>query len=121
MLQKALHTSAEMHKRALHFESACKHRDEMIAQQEAAINERHHAINSLQSALAQQTHRVADQNKALAERVRTIAALEAQITKLVSHQQEQDSKPGPNPTQMKVGHFVGWTSSTSFPTLHNSK
>lgn len=81
-LQTAIQTSAKMHKRALRYERLCKDKDNMIAQQEADIDSRHQAINDLQTVLARCTHADDEQRKMIARQGETIAALQAENTKL---------------------------------------
>lgn len=91
-----------MHKRALQLESACNHRGETIAQQEAAIDNRHHAINELQSTIACLANSDADQKKIIAEQDRVITELQAQIAKLASHAQDNKCHSQLNDSQVRT-------------------
>ena len=87
-LQTVIQTSAKMHKRALRFELLCKDKDSMIAEQEADIDSRHQAINDLQTVLAHHAHADDEQKKRIARQGETIAALQAENTKLKFEQEQ---------------------------------
>ena len=87
-MQTAVHASAQMHKRILLFQRLIRDKDQMIAQQETDIDSRHQAINQLQSVIACQMCADLEQKKTIATQSQIIAALQAEVKKSLSLQQQ---------------------------------
>ena len=83
-----MHASAQMHKHILRFQHLIRDKDQMIAQQETDIDNRHHAINQLQSVIARQARADLEQKKTIAMHSQTIATLQAELKKSQSLQQQ---------------------------------
>ena len=86
-LQKALGSSAQLHKRALHFEHACRAKDGTIAQQQAALDSRHHDISVLQNKVDDLKQKGTNDQSIIAKQAATIATLEGDITKAIAVQE----------------------------------
>ncbi len=84
-MQRALGTSAQLHKRALHLQRACSAKDALIAHQQAALESKDHATSNMQSTIARLTQSATEQERIIAEQQAAIAALQVHITKLVCH------------------------------------
>jgi len=91
-LQRALGTSAKLHKRALHLQRTCNAKDAFIAHQQAALESKDHATSDMQSTIARLTKSATGQERIIAEQQAAIAALQVHITKLVSHEHSDKHK-----------------------------
>ena len=81
-LQKALGSSAQLHKRALHFEHACRAKDGTIARQQAAMDSRHHDISVLQNKVDDLKQTGTQQQAALDSRHHDISVLQSTVDDL---------------------------------------
>ena len=91
-LQRALGTSAQLHKRALGLQRACSAKDGFIANQQAALESKDRTTSDMQSTIARLTQRATQQERVIAEQQAAIAALQVHITKLVCHDHSDKHK-----------------------------
>lgn len=101
-LQRALGTSAQLHKRALHLQRTCNAKDAFIAQQQAALESKDHATSNMQSTIARLTKSATEQERIIAEQQAAIAALQVHITKLVSHEHSDKHKTHQQSSQVGI-------------------
>ena len=90
-----------MHKRILRFQHLVRDKDQTIAQQETDIDSRHQAISQLQSVIACQACADLEQKKTIATHSQTIAALQAELMKSHSSQQQTMSASLQRPCKVR--------------------
>jgi len=101
-LQRALGTSAKLHKCALRSQRACSTKDAFIAHQQAALESKDHTTSGMQSTIARLTQSATEQERIVAEQQAAIAALQVHITKLVSHEHSDKHKTHQQSSQVGI-------------------
>lgn len=101
-LQRALGTSAQLHKRALRLQRACNAKDGFIADQQAALESKDRTTSDMQSTIARLTQSATEQERVIAEQQAAIAALQVHITKLVCHEHSDKHKANQQSSQVGI-------------------